>query len=156
MGEYVMTTISIGGTLTQATLTAFVAAAQAYYPDADERIAAALADGTRVTLEAEQNYGNTPDLDAFCRAHGLAYQRAWTSALGVFEAGLEHWRPGLAEPVEEAADEGGDPMMTLAGLRRCLRTRQTLADVVARLSAAHVLAVPPLMRVREDGGSPPA
>lgn len=55
MGEYVMTTISIGGTLTQATLTAFVAAAQAYYPDADERIAAALADGTRVTLEAEQN-----------------------------------------------------------------------------------------------------
>ncbi len=152
MGEYVMTTITIGGLLPgEAGAAALIAAATAYYAEADSLVREALAAGRHVDLEDLQDRGQTPDLDAFCRAHGLAHQRAWVSQLGQFEAGLEYWQPGMDRPVEEAADEGGEPMIALAELRRCHRAGETLSGVVARLARAESTAVPPLILVPETG-----
>lgn len=139
MGEYVMTTITIGGLLPgEAGATALIAAATAYYAEADTLVREALAAGRHVDLEDLQDHGRTPDLDAFCRANGLAYQRAWVSQIGQFEAGLEYWQPGMDQPVEEAADEGGEPIIALAELRRCHRGGETLTSVVARLGPGGV------------------
>lgn len=152
MGEYVMTTISIGGLLPgEVAAGALIVAAQAYYSEADTLVREALATGRHVDLEDLQDRGQTPDLDAFCRANGLAYQRAWISQIGQFEAGLEYWQPGMDQPVEEAADEGGEPMIALAELRRCHRAGETLSGVVARLARAESAAVPPLILVPEAG-----
>lgn len=152
MGEYVMTTITIGGLLPgEAGAAALIAAATAYYAEADSLVREALAAGRHVDLEDLQDRGQTPDLDAFCRVHGLAYQRAWVSQLGVFEAGLEYWQPGMDRPVEEAADEGGEPMIALAELRRCHRAGETLSGVVARLARAESACVPPLILVAANG-----
>lgn len=154
MAEYVMTTVTIGGPLSgEGAVEALIEAAGAYFSGAGSQVREALTEETAVTFEDDQNYGKTPSLDAFCREHGLSYQRAWISQLGVFEAGLQHWRPEMGEPVEEAADEGGEPMMTLAALRRCEEAGQTLADVVARLDRAVSTAVPPLRVVSANGGA---
>ncbi|SFG79223.1 hypothetical protein SAMN05192565_11187 [Methylobacterium gossipiicola] len=145
MGEYVMTTVTIGGVLKgQGAVEALIAAATAYFADADLDVRDALTRGTSLTLEALQNFGNTPDLDAFCRTHGLTWHRAWVARVGQFGAGLEYWRPGLERPVEEAADEAGAPMMTWAALRRWHQGGQTLAELIDHLGQADAATVPPL------------
>lgn len=53
--------------------------------------------------------------------------------VGQFGVGLEYWRPGLAAALEQAADDGGAPMMTLAALRRCHQGGPTPADLIDRL-----------------------
>lgn len=152
MGEYVMTTVTIGGPLAgPEAVKALIAAAAAYFAEADTLVREALAEGGSVVFEDEQDFGLTPRLDAFCRAHGLSYQRAWIARAGVFEAGLRHWRPGLASPVAEAADEGGEPMMSLAALRNCQDAGQALTTVLARLDEAVSTAVPPLSLVDATG-----
>ncbi|MFJ7440856.1 hypothetical protein ACIQW5_24750 [Methylorubrum thiocyanatum] len=145
MAEYVMTTVTIGGLLRgQGAVEALIEAAAAYFEDAEIGVRDALARGSSITFEALQNFGNTPGLDAFCRAQGLTWHRSWVAQVGQFGAGLEYWRPGLEAPLEEAADEGGAPMMTLAALRRCHQARQTLADLIDRLGQADAATVPPL------------
>ncbi|MFY9294863.1 MAG: hypothetical protein WAP03_29895 [Methylorubrum rhodinum] len=152
MGEYVMTTVTIGGTVPHDVIeTGLVEAVAEHFrtledfSDLGELIEEALLEGTSVTFQGECNCGKTDSLDAYCRRHGLSYQRAWTSALGQFEAGLEYWRPGMNQPAEEAADEGGEPVITLRELRAFQRKRgTTLAKLVARMSRASALAVPPL------------
>ncbi|MCY1640577.1 hypothetical protein [Methylorubrum sp. SL192] len=67
----------------------------------------------------------------------------------MFEAGVKHWKPGMASPVEEAADEGGDPVITLAALRNCNDAGETLPDILARLEKAEAAAVPPLTLVED-------
>lgn len=152
MGEYVTTTITIGGLLAGETgAAALIAVAQDYYAEADALVREALAAGRHVDLEDLQDRGQTPDLDAFCRAHGLAYQRAWVSQIGQFEAGLEYWQPGMDRPVQEAADEGGEPMIALCELRRCHRAGETLSSIVARLARAESASVPPLILVEANG-----
>ncbi|MDP4027155.1 hypothetical protein Q8W71_31750 [Methylobacterium sp. NEAU 140] len=145
MGEYVMTTVIIGGPLAgRAGGVALIAAAEAYLVDAGSLVHEALAEVRGVTFEGEQDYGLTPSLDAFCREHGLSYHRAWIARLGLFEAGVKHRSPGLEGPVEEAADEAGEPMITLVALRDGHDAGETLPDLLTRLERAVAAAVPPL------------
>lgn len=152
MGEYVMTTVTIGGSVPHDVIeTGLVEAVAEHFPaledysDLGGAIEEALLEGTPVTFQGERNHGRTDSLDAFCRKHGLSYQRAWVSALGQFEAGLEYWTPRMIEPVEEAADEGGEPVIGLRDLLTFQRKRgNTLAKLVARLQRASALSVPPL------------
>lgn len=109
-----------------------------------------------MVFEDLQDCGRTPGLDAFCRVHGLSYHAAWVARVGQFEAGLEYWQPGMAEPVEEAADEGGEPMITLAALRRCQDAGKTVSDILARLEQAVADAMPPLTLVGAAGAAPQA
>ncbi len=150
MGEIVMTTVTIGGPLRgRDAVAALVEAAEAYFAEAESLVRDAIADDTSVTFEGEQNFGLTPGLDAFCREYGLSYHRAWIARPGVFEAGVKHWKPGMASPVVEAADEGGDPVITLAALRNCNDAGETLPDILARLEKAEAAAVPPLTLVED-------
>lgn len=151
MGEYVMTTVTVGGTVPHDVIeTGLVEAVAEHFraledfSDLSELIEDALVEGTSVTFQGGCNFGKADSLDEFCRRHGLSYQRAWVSALGQFEAGLEYWRPGMRTPVEEAADEGGEPIITLRDLKAVQRKRGTLGKVIARLQRASALAVPPL------------
>ena len=145
MGEYVMTTVTIGGPLSGVdAVAALVEAAGTYFAEADRLVGEALARRMSVTFEHEQDFGLTPSLDAHCREHGLSYQRAWIARPGVFEAGVRHWKPGMGSPVAEAADEGGEPMMTLAALQNCHEAGETLPEILARLAEAQAAAVPPL------------
>ncbi len=151
MGEYVWTRVTIGGAASQSTLDALVEAAQQLFPNGDtyhsvpELIAAALANGASLHIEDSVNYGRTDELEAFCREHGLSFQAAWGAASGNFEAGLTHWSPGMAEPVEESATEAGEPILTLADLRRCLAAGSTLEDITTDLGRADAGAVPALV-----------
>ncbi|RVU18461.1 hypothetical protein [Methylobacterium oryzihabitans] len=154
MGEYVMTTVTIGGAMVgPGAVTALVAAASVYFAEADTLVRDALANGTSLTFEDAQDYGLTPGLDAFCRNHGLSYHRAWIARPGVFDAGVKFWQPGMASPVEESADDGGKPMITLAALRNCHEAGETLSDVMARLEKAEASAVPPLTLVVAAGAA---
>ncbi|MCF4130099.1 hypothetical protein [Methylobacterium sp. SyP6R] len=143
-----MTTVTIGGPLkgSQA-LSGLIAATGRYFDESERLVRESLAEGRSVTFEDIQDYGLTPDIDRFCQAQGLSYQRAWSARPGVFEAGLRHWRPGLVSPVAEAADDGGEPMMTLPALRNALAAGETLTDLLARLDEAVSAAVPPLTLV---------
>lgn len=159
MGEYVMTTVIVGGPLPgPAAVAALIAAACVYFAEADTLVHEALAEGRSVIFEDLQDCGVTPGLDAFCRAQGLSYHGAWVLQVGQFEAGLKYWQPGMVEPVEEAADEAGEPMITLAALRRCVDGGQALETVLARLDAAVSTAVPPLTLLIAEGagGNDPA
>lgn len=121
MGEYGMTTVTVGGPLPgPEAVAALIAAASVYFAEAGSLVHEALAEGTNVTFEDAQDFGLTPNLDRFCQANGLPYQRAWIARPGVFEAGVKFWKPGMGSPVEEAADDGGEPMITLAALRCCV------------------------------------
>ncbi|SEP49533.1 hypothetical protein SAMN04487843_13122 [Methylobacterium sp. ap11] len=152
MGEFVMTTVTIGGPLVDGEAVAGLAAAVGrYFGEADRLVDEALVGGTRLILEDLQDHGMTPDLDAYCQAHGLTYKRAWCARSGVFEAGLRHWRPGLAYVANEAADDAGEPMITLAALRNAHEAGKTLSDLLARLDEAASSAVPPL-RLLGAGG----
>ena len=154
MGEYVMTTVTVGGPLAgRDAVAALIVAAGMYFAEADSLVRDAIADGTSFTFEDAQDYGLTPGLDTVCRQHGLTYHRAWIARAGVFEAGVKFWQPGMASPVEEAADDGGEPMITLAALRNCHEAGQTLADVLARLEKAEAAAVPPLTQIEAAGAA---
>ncbi len=97
MGEYVMTTVTIGGPLKDRQAVAgLIAATGRTMPRPSAWCARALAEGASVTFEDLQDFGLTPALDAFCQEHGLSYLRAWCARSGVFDAGVRHWRPGLA------------------------------------------------------------
>lgn len=74
----------------------------------------------------------------------MIWHRSWVAQVGQFGAGLEYWRPGLEAAHEEAADESGAPMMTLAAMRRCHQGGQTLADLLDRLGQVDAATVPPL------------
>ncbi len=81
MGEFVMTTVTIGGPLADGEAVAGLAAAVGrYFGEADRLVDEALVGGTRLILEDLQDHGMTPDLDAYCQAHGLTYKRAWCAA----------------------------------------------------------------------------
>lgn len=145
MGEYVMTTVTIGGPLANAqAVDALVAATGRYFGETERLVREALAAGESVTFEDLQDFGLTPTLDAFCQEHGLAYQRAWCARSGVFDAGVRHWRPGLTSPSAELADDGGEPVMTLAALRNAHEAGEGLPEILARLDQAVSTAVPPL------------
>ncbi|KMO33053.1 hypothetical protein VQ02_22010 [Methylobacterium variabile] len=145
MGEYVMTTVTIGGPLEGAQAVAgLIAATGRYFAEAERLVHEALAEGTSVTFEDLQDFGLTSDLDAYCQKHGLSYLRTWCARSGVFDAGLRHWRPGLASPAAELADDGGEPVMTLAALRNAHEAGEGLPEILARLDQAVSTAVPPL------------
>lgn len=145
MGEYVMTTVTIGGVLQGAEATAgLIAAAGVYFAEADTLVHEALEKGRSVVFEDAQDFGLTPNLDRFCQTHGLSYQRAWIARPGMFEAGVKFWKPGMGGPVEEVADEAGQPVMTLAALRNAHAAGQTLPEILVRLDQAVSTAVPPL------------
>ena len=61
MGEYVMTTVTIGGPLAgPEAVKALIAAAAAYFAEADTLVREALAEGGSVVFEDEQDFGLTP------------------------------------------------------------------------------------------------
>jgi hypothetical protein len=62
----------------------------------------------------------------------------------VFDAGVRHRRPGLTSPAAELADDGGEPVMTLAALRNAHAADEGLPEILARLDQAVSTAVPPL------------
>ena len=145
MGEYVMTTVIIGGPLKDPqAIAGLIAATSLYYAETERLVREALAEGASVTFEDVQDYGLTPTLDAFCQEHGLSYLRAWCARSGVFDAGVRHWRPGLASPAAELADDGGEPVMTLAALRNAHAAGETLPEILARLEQAVPATIPPL------------
>ena len=145
MGEYVMTTVTIGGPLKDPQAVAgLIAATGRYYAETERLVREALAEGASVTFEDLQDFGLTPTLDAFCQEHGLSYLRAWCARSGVFDAGVRHWRPGLASPAAELADDGGEPVMTLAALRNAHAAGETLPEILARLDQAAPATIPPL------------
>ncbi|BCM87660.1 hypothetical protein [Methylobacterium indicum] len=154
MGEYVMTTMTIGGVLQgQETIAALIAAAGMYFAEAAPLVNEALTEGRSVAFEDVQDFGLTPNLDRFCQTHGLPYQRAWIARPGMFEAGVKFWKPGMGSPVEEIADEGGQPMMTLAALRNSHDAGETLPAILARLEKAVATAVPPLTLANAAGAA---
>ncbi|WP_179945792.1 hypothetical protein [Methylobacterium indicum] len=161
MGEYVMTTVTIGGPLASAqAVAALIAAAGRYFGETERLVPEALAVGTSVTFEDLQDFGVTPTLDAFCQEHGLPYLRAWCARDGVFDAGVRHWRPGLTSPAAELPDIGGEPVMTRAALRNAHAAGETLPEILARLDQAVPTTIPPAVprpdrdRGRQRAGRP--
>ncbi len=159
MDQRVLTTLTIGGIALRAVIVDELAAlAEPSFPEASSPnparalIAKALASHTAVSFEGERDQGRADELEAFCREHGLAYHRAWTSCLSQFDAGLEYWRPGMTIPVSHDANEGGDPLMSLHTLTFLLGQGCTLQDVVAQLAEATSTAVPPLTALDPPAG----
>jgi hypothetical protein len=71
MGEYVMTTMTIGGSMANAqAVDALVAVTGRYFGETERLVREALAAGESVTFEDLQDYGLTPTLDAFCQDTG--------------------------------------------------------------------------------------
>lgn len=152
MGEYSWAVMSVGGKGSHKLITEELGnAAEASFPggdgdlSVDELIGQALKDGTAVTFQGECNYGNPTELMDFCRANGLAYHRSWSAVAGAFDAGLEYWTPDMDCPVEESANDDGEPMANLSWLKKELAAGRTLEAVIAELAPADAENVPPLV-----------
>lgn len=65
----------------------------------------------------------------------------------MFDAGLRHGCPGMNSPAAELADDGGEPVMTLAALRNAHAAGETLPEILARLGQAAPATIPPLTLV---------
>lgn len=151
MGEYVWTSISIGGKGSHALIVDELPGAVAINfsgdgcgASIDEVIAGALANRTSATFQGECNFGQAEELTAFCRENGLAYHLSYAAVSGQFDAGLEYWAPGMAAPETESASDDGEPMANLSWLQDQAKAGKTLADVLAALQPADVSNVPAL------------
>jgi hypothetical protein len=98
----------------------------------------------------EINYGNLDEIKELCRERGLAYRHHWDAG-GGYTAGNEYWAPGDAHPWESAADQDGDPMLSLSELRAAADRGRTLTQLLADYAFAE-REIPPLELVDAPAG----
>lgn len=143
MGEYVCTTMVIGGRVTRATLEALAEQADDAFGGVElDDVLCAVRNGSRLVVDGERNYGNADEMEAFCIKHELAYHLSWCAAPGALGAGAHYWRPGMAEPIDATMDDDGHPVLNAVELRRYITDGKTLDDAIADLVAADSDATP--------------
>ena len=98
MGEYVWTSIVIGGKLSRKTA---------------DKLAEFEEEFDAVCVQGEVNFGNPKELVEFCTKHKLAYNVCWAAKCGAFGSGMIYWFPDMKEPVEVDADEDSRAVITM-------------------------------------------
>ena len=91
-------------------------------------------------------YGRFENLEAICRKLGLTYV-VHSDAGDEWDAGYGWWQPGMDEPGECAATNGGEVLITIGDVRQALEAEQPLAAVTDLLARAQPPDVPPLTLV---------
>jgi hypothetical protein len=142
MGEYVWTSIVIGGKLSRKVADKLAAFEEEFEDSGD--VADAIEQKQAVCFQGEVNFGNPDKLLTFCRAHKLAYNSSWAAKCGAFGSGMEYWFPDMKEPVQVDADDDSRPVITIRELQVELEVGTTLAEVVARFELADHKKIPPL------------
>ena len=115
MGEYVWTSIVIGGKLSRKTadkLAEFEEEFEEEFEDSGD-VADAIKQKYAVCFQGEVNYGNPEELIDFCQKHKLAYNVCWAAKCGAFGSGMIYWFPDMKEPVEVDADEDSRAVITM-------------------------------------------
>jgi hypothetical protein len=150
MGEYVWTSIVIGGKLSRRTADKLAEFEQEFEDSGD--VKDAIKQSYAVCFQGEVNFGNPDELLTFCRVHKLAYNSSWAAKCGAFGSGMEYWFPDMEEPVQVDADEDCRAVITIRDLQNELKAGKTLAEVVGQFERADHRKIPPLeLRVRESG-----
>lgn len=149
MGEYVWTSISVGGKATRKVWDELFEMCDEWAEQGDDldRFASG-ADTGYATFQGMRNYGNADEVDEFCRDHGLTYLRHWGGAGGVFNSGAEFYSPSGGVKQIETNDDG-EPVAPLGWLERKMKDGASLGDITAELLAASIHAVPALEIVAE-------
>ena len=148
MGEYVWTSISVGGKATRKVWDELFEMCDWAEQCDDLDCFASGADTGYITFQGMRNYGNADEVDEFCRDHGLTYLRHWGSAGGVFNSGAEFYSPSGGVKQIETNDDG-EPVAPLGWLERKMKDGASLGDITAELLAASIHAVPALEIVAE-------
>ena len=150
MGEYVWTSVVIGGKLSRRTADKLAEFEEEFEDSGD--VADAIKQKYAVCFQGLVNFGNPNELLTFCRKHKLAYNSTWAAQCGAFGSGMEYWFPDMKEPVQVDADDDGRAVVTIRALQDKLKEGRTLADVIAQYERADSQKIPPLeLRVRESG-----
>lgn len=144
MGEYVWTVFRIGGKATKEVLDQLAEHAAGFSENADPTIEETIKAKTSFTAQGECNYGNHEELEAFLIENNLTWHKSWAAASGVFDAGIEYWRPGMSAPIEEIANDDGEPVISLGYLKQEANKGRNLPDIIDQLEKAQAAAVPPL------------
>lgn len=134
MGEYVWTTVEIGGPITKQNLAKL---------DELAFVDPVLVGKEPVLFEGEVNYGNPEEVRDFCREHGLTYRITWACQPGQFDAGIQYWAPGMEKEREIGCDDNGDPVLSLKELKALQKAGATLAAVISAMELL-ALPIPPL------------
>ena len=66
-------------------------------------------------MDHEARYGMFEELEAFLRAHEIAYDRR-SDAKDEYDAELVRFRPGMAEPFEQITNQAGEPVVVVSRL----------------------------------------
>jgi len=146
MGEYVWTSIVIGGKLSRKTadkLAEFEEEFEEEFEDSGD-VKDAIKQKYAVCVQGEVNFGNPKELVEFCTKHKLAYNVCWAAKCGAFGSGMIYWFPDMKEPVEVDADEDCRAVITIRDLQGELKEGKTLAEVVARFDRGDHKKIPPL------------
>ena len=111
MGEYVWTSIVIGGKLSRKTADKLAEFEQEFEDSGDVNDSITRAD--TVCFQGEVNFGNPDQLITSCRKDKLAYNVCWAAKCGAFGSGMIYWFPDMKEPVEVDADEDSRAVITM-------------------------------------------
>ena len=111
MGEYVWTSVVIGGKLSRKTAKELAAFEEEFEDSGD--VADAIKQKYAVCFQGLVNFGNPNELLTFCRKHKLAYNVCWAAKCGAFGSGMIYWFPDMKEPVEVDADEDSRAVITM-------------------------------------------
>lgn len=143
MGEYVWTVFTIGGKATTETLDR-LEEMTSHYEDGSGSVREAVEQKETYSVSGECNFGGDEVLEAFLIENQLTYHKAWGARSGVFDAGVEYWRPGMSAPIEVSADDDGEPVISLTKLKQEANKGLNLPDIIDQLEKAQAAAVPPL------------
>jgi len=93
-------------------------------------------------------WGQTETLDEFCRKHRLHYRKR-VGGKYEYNGALHWWKPGMKAGQEwiETDKDATEVMIGLTRLKKFLRRRKTLQEVVQELSSK--APTPPPLRIQE-------
>jgi hypothetical protein len=136
MTEMIGVTVTAGGSVTRQTWREFMRdmAATGFRFDVV---------GGQLHFSDEANYGNTDQVQAACRAHGVAYNAA-NDAKYEISGQVTAWFPDMAQPHDARADQEGNPLISLATLATAHACGAGLSSILAEY-AAHLRKVPPML-----------
>jgi hypothetical protein len=145
VSEMTWTTFHIGGPLPHDLQDEFDEIVEnGYWEDPDD-VEEAIAKGRSFCLSGEANYGNDEELESFCQENGLTYWKHWDGKSGVFDGGIEIWKPGMEkEETCACSDDGGDPHISIGELRTAEQAGKSIGDLIAELDKFSMDAVPAL------------
>lgn len=153
MGEYVWTTVEIGGKVKAGQIPAFEELLRYYtWHDQPDGVGDIEIDGDALVLQGERNFGSIEDIEPDLQELGLSYRVTWAAQPGCFGSGTLYWRPGMEKPQEWGADDDGNTTVSFRELEDYAAGGLSLEDVIAKLKPA-VEAIPPF-EIEEEEEAP--